>query len=76
MTVEDITNLPDDEIEQAIERLIQEISRRQAEAEHLDRQFHHRYFYLVGEWAGTTRAKSTRNGQFVESREVIDFLTR
>lgn len=41
---------------------------------HLKSQFKTRYNYLVGEWANAHRAKSTRNGQFVSSKEVIEYL--
>jgi hypothetical protein len=41
---------------------------------HLRNQFKTRYKYLVGEWQGARRAKSTRNGQFVKGEEVIEYL--
>jgi hypothetical protein len=41
---------------------------------HLQEQMNNRYTYLVGEWANGYHARSTRNGQFVKSDEVIDYL--
>ncbi|NLC92845.1 MAG: hypothetical protein GX677_05190 [Treponema sp.] len=41
---------------------------------HLRNQFKTRYKYLVGEWQGARRAKSTRNGQFVKGEEVVKYL--
>ncbi|MDY0289469.1 MAG: hypothetical protein RBR15_11650 [Sphaerochaeta sp.] len=41
---------------------------------HLRNQFKTRYQYLVGEWRNAKRAKSTRNGQFISNKEVIDYL--
>jgi hypothetical protein len=41
---------------------------------HLAEQFKVRYKYLVGEWAGNRRAKSTINGKFVTKEEVIKYL--
>ena len=43
---------------------------------HLQIQFKTRYKYLVGEWRNAQRAKSTRNGKFVENKEVIDYLRK
>ena len=37
-------------------------------------QFRTRYLYIVGEWRGRRRAKSTRTGSFVRSQQVIDYL--
>ena len=41
---------------------------------HLAEQFKVRYKYLIGEWAGDRRAKSTINGKFVSKEEVIKYL--
>lgn len=41
---------------------------------HLRNQFKTRYKYLVGEWQGARRAKSTRNGRFIKGEEVIEYL--
>jgi hypothetical protein len=41
---------------------------------HLAEQFKVRYKYLVGEWAGDRRAKSTISGKFVSKEEVITYL--
>jgi hypothetical protein len=41
---------------------------------HLQDQMNTRYMYLVGEWANSHRARSTRNGQFVSGNEVKNYL--
>ena len=41
---------------------------------HLQYQMNNTYVYWVGEWAGGKHAKSTRNGHFVDKKEVIDYL--
>jgi hypothetical protein len=41
---------------------------------HLAEQFKLRYKYLIGEWTGDRRAKSTINGKFVSKEEVIKYL--
>lgn len=37
-------------------------------------QFRIRYSYIVGEWRGKRRAKSSRTGAFVRNQQVIDYL--
>lgn len=37
-------------------------------------QFRTRYSFIVGEWRGRHRAKSTRTGAFVRTEEVIRYL--
>jgi hypothetical protein len=41
---------------------------------HLQDQMNTRYMYLVGEWANSHRARNTRNGKFVSSDEVKNYL--
>ena len=41
---------------------------------HLKHQLKTRYKYLVGEWQGAARARSTIDGKFVKNQEVIDYL--
>jgi hypothetical protein len=42
--------------------------------EHLQKQMNETYVYWVGEWAGSRKAKSTRNGEYVSKEEVINYL--
>ena len=44
------------------------------ELEHLRSQLRGRYEYLVGEWAGARRAKSTQTGEFVSTEVVTNYL--
>jgi len=37
-------------------------------------QFQDSYHYLVGEWAGSRKSKSSRTGDFVPNSEVIEYL--
>jgi len=55
---------------------IKGLSEKEAKNEliHLAEQFKVRYKYLIGEWAGDRRAKSTINGKFVSKEEVIKYL--
>lgn len=39
-------------------------------------QFRSRYRYLVGEWRGSRRARSTVNGHAVANEEVREYLRR
>jgi hypothetical protein len=41
---------------------------------HLQEQMNTTYVYWVGEWNNGHRAKSTRNGEFVSTDEVINYL--
>ena len=41
---------------------------------HLRNQFKTRYRYIVGEWRGDKRIKSTRDGKFASHNEIIDYL--
>jgi hypothetical protein len=41
---------------------------------HLRKQFQERYNFLLGIWAGSKKAKSTRDGKFVSIQEVINWL--
>lgn len=42
----------------------------------LQENFRVTYRYIIGNWNGALRAKSTQNGQFVSLEEVIDFINQ
>ena len=41
---------------------------------HLQDQMSDTYVYWVGEWAGSRKARSIRDGRAVKKQEVIDYL--
>jgi hypothetical protein len=71
----DLKSMTSGQLESLIEQALNELAERAAQKEHLDNQFGKVYMYLVGEWAGSHKAKSTRNGRFVPNQEVIRYLS-
>jgi hypothetical protein len=41
---------------------------------HLQDHMNSTYVYWVGEWAGSKKIRSTRDGKFVSKQEVINYL--
>ncbi|NLK09227.1 MAG: hypothetical protein GX316_11115 [Firmicutes bacterium] len=48
--------------------------RLRALVKHLQGQMRDVYVYWVGNWGKGNQVRSTRNGQFVSKKEVIDYL--
>ena len=71
-----MNNNVEDFISGLVDEKIRKMNKKEAQDYiiHLRDQFRDRYKYLVGEWRGARRAKSTRNGQFVPNEKVIDYL--
>jgi Fe-S oxidoreductase len=51
-----------------------ELKRCLTQLAHLKSQFHTRYRYLLGEWQGSVKAKSTDTGEFVSLDEVRRYM--
>lgn len=56
------------EINEEVIEMINEI------IDHYERQCKNRYKYLVGDWQGERRAKSTSTGEFVSKEKVLNYL--
>lgn len=68
-------------IDQELDRVVRLIMNRiqpgikAAVQEAFRQQFRERYRFIVGEWRGSRRAKSTRTGAFVQREEILRYLS-
>ena len=64
------------EIDSCVEEVFEKLKPvlKKAIKEAFRQQMRTRYSYLVGEWAGSKKVKSTKTGSFVKVVEVLKYL--